>query len=176
MTCRGFVTFLQNQKVPFETLDLRLATYDLWLSLHAWISSPYSYIWQGASPLALQPVEDAGLTLSPCVAHQLWRQVNSSHLQTPLQAHWRTGGRLKFIVVFKIKTLNIMTLPFVGFTSQKRPLKFLTCDLLLATCDFPLHAWISSPHSYIWKGASPLALQPVEDAGLALSPRVVHQL
>ena len=96
--------------------------------------------WQGASPLALQPVEDAGLTLSPSVVHQLWRQVWLSHLQTILQPQGRIVGRLKFIVVFKIKTLNIMTLPFVGFTSQKRPLKFLTCDLLLATCDFPLHA------------------------------------
>ena len=130
----------ETTKAPFETPDLLLATCDF--PLHAWISSPHSYIWKGASPLALQPVEDAGLTLSPSVVHQLWRQVWLSHLQTILQPQGRIVGRLKFIVVFKIKTLNIMTLPFVGFTSQKCPLKFLTCNLLLATCDFPLHAWI----------------------------------
>jgi len=43
---------------------------------------------EGGAPLALQPVKDAGLALSPCVVHQLQRQVNSSHLQTSLQ---RTG-------------------------------------------------------------------------------------
>ena len=52
-------------------------------------------------PLSIKPVEDAGLALSPRVAHQLRRQVWASHLPTPLQQHWRTGGRLKFIIAFQ---------------------------------------------------------------------------
>ena len=47
--------------------------------------------WEGASPLALQPVEDAGLTLSPCVVHHLWRQetfITSANAFAAALANW----------------------------------------------------------------------------------------
>jgi len=90
--------------------------------------------------LRSSPSKTPVLRYPPVLSTSYGGRYGLSHLQTILRPQGRIVGRLKFIVVFKIKTLNIMTLPFVGFTSQKRPLKFLTCDLLLATCDFPLHA------------------------------------
>ena len=120
--------------------------------------------WEGASPLALQPVEDAGLTLSPCVVHRLWRQVWLSHLQTTLRPQGRTVGRFISLTppvgtplllrgalqtgiwtgnayflfsFFPEKKCDVPRFYYFLAKPKKRPLKFLTCYLLLATCDFP---------------------------------------